>query len=44
MSKGGMQTSVVKELICKCGKPTSKTIEFTNGNTFYEKINILAYH
>lgn len=31
MSKGGMRTSVVKELICKCGKPTSKTIEFTNG-------------
>ena len=31
MAKGGMQTSAVKELICECGKPTSKILEFTNG-------------
>jgi len=30
MAKGGMQTSAVKELICECGKPTSKILEFTN--------------
>lgn len=31
MSKGGMQTSGVKELICKCGKATSRIIRLGNG-------------
>lgn len=31
MSKGGMQSSAVKYLLCKCGKETSKILKFADG-------------
>ena len=31
MSKGGMQTSAVQTMNCKCGKQTSKTLVFGSG-------------
>ncbi len=31
MSKGGMQTSGISTMNCKCGKETSKTLQFESG-------------
>ena len=31
MSKGGMQTSSITSQMCKCGKDTSKTLQFSDG-------------
>ena len=30
-NRGGMQTAPLKSLYCKCGKETSKTIEYKDG-------------
>ena len=31
MSKGGMQSEGIKNNYCKCGKPTSKILQYENG-------------